>query len=127
MDTYLVELHSFAHYNLDYHGPNRDANLIKQLIDGMRSGNVALLDWHKCHGAEIDNHDDGQREIKGTSTYIDVILEIDPAAEIDFHDGGRSLYKYVHDALTDKPTVISYEYQTEHDPDVMTVIGLKIE
>lgn len=101
MNKYFVTLHLEKHFQLPADTKTLEPEIQQFLIDNMKAGNVALRDYVKWHGYEIDNQAEELQPIIKNETVFEVALEIDEKA-VDWHDGGESLYYYVLEKLVNQ-------------------------
>ena len=130
MDTYLVifrirEQLEFAKDELE-----SKAGLINQIIDKLKQGDVALLDFNRTHNEEIDNHCDSDEDVAEDHTLVEVRLDIleplDGEDPVDFNDGGEDVYYYTLEALEMRKADVTYIYTCGEEPLQKTIIGIDI-
>ena len=80
-----------------------NGELINEIVTLLRAGGVAMTNWEHIHNFEFDNPTHLDEPVVENHTILEVRLEIFDAPheeeEIDWHDGGDSLFHYVLEAL----------------------------
>jgi hypothetical protein len=128
MQTYLIILKYFGRIHLPYKDFDSEIMLLNTVLNAIDTDSVAMLDYVQADmfnfnftiGLTVD-------QVFETVTIIEVLLPVDDVDEIDWHDGGDSIFHFMVEALTSKEVSQVYALSKQNGEFVKTCIGYKVQ
>jgi hypothetical protein len=127
MQTYLITLKYYGRIYLLYKNFDSEIILLNAVLNAIASGDVALIAY-----TEADMFDNGpvkkwtDKDVTETETIIEILMHIDDT-DIDWHDGGDSLYHYMANELAVQHVTQVYAFVHQVGSLVKTGIGYRVQ